>query len=271
MRRQAIAIVVGMAAMGVARSQDVAARPKFEVASIRRNARGDPGVRIGAIARARFDADNVWLRFLIEYAWDVRDFQLSGGPGWAASDRYDIRAAKPASAGLAETRLMLQTLLEDRFQLKLHREMKETQVYALVAAKGGGHLPASSCIVSAPAPPDPKVADICGGMTTSLHSVAGNGISMAELAMALSNALQRPAIDKTGLTGRFDVHVEWTADQSTPGFVAPGLAPAPAGQADPNGKSIFTAIQEQLGLKLESTKGPVEFLVIDRLERPSEN
>ena len=87
--------------MGVAWSQDIAARPKFEVASVRRNTRGDPGVRIGAIARARFDADNVWLRFLIEYAWDVRDFQLSGGPAWAASDRYDIRAAKPASAGLS--------------------------------------------------------------------------------------------------------------------------------------------------------------------------
>ena len=115
------------------------------------------------------------------------------------------------------------------------------------------------------------MADICGGMTTSLHSMAGTGISMMELGTALSNALQRPVIDKTGLTGMFDVRVEWTADQSTPGLVAPGLAPAPPGAGDPNGKSIFTAIQEQLGLKLESTKGPVQFLVIDRLERPSEN
>jgi uncharacterized protein (TIGR03435 family) len=270
-RRKAIAIVLGVAAMGVARPQDIAVRPKFEVAAIKRNTRGDPGVRIGVIARSRFDAENVWLRFLIEYAWNVRDFQLSGGPAWAASDRYDVHAAKEASASLAQTRLMLQALLEDRFQLKLHRETKESQVYALVAAKGGIHLPASSCIVAASAPPDPKVANICGGTTTSLHSISGTGMSMAELGTALSNALQRPVIDKTGLAGMFDVHVEWTADQSTPGFVAPGLPPAPQGQADPNAKSIFTAIQEQLGLKLESTKGPVEFLVIDRLERPSEN
>jgi uncharacterized protein (TIGR03435 family) len=108
-------------------------------------------------------------------------------------------------------------------------------------------------------------------MTTSLHSLEGTGISMQDLTTALANALQRPVIDQTGFTGIFDAHLQWTADQSTPGFVAPGLAPAPRGAEDLNGKSIFTAIQEQLGLKLESTKGPVEFLVIDRLERPSEN
>ncbi len=264
MRLKTVAMAL-LASVGMAQSL------KFEVASIRRNTRGDSGVRIGAISRARFDAENVWVRFLIEYAWNVRDFQLSGGPAWAASDRYDIGAAKDAGAGLAETRLMLQALLEDRFQLALHHQTRESQVYALVAAKGGIKLPASSCIVPPPSPPGPKVSNVCGGVATSPHSLSATGISIDELTTALSNALQRPVIDKTALNGKFDVHLEWTADQSTPGFVAPGLPPPDAGTADTNGKSIFTAIQEQLGLKLESTKGPVEFLVIDRLERPSEN
>lgn len=137
------------AVIGVAQSPQIAPRPKFEVASIRRNTSGHPGVTIGAISRARFDAQNVWVRFLVEYAWNVRDFQLSGGPAWAASDRYDIRATKDAGASLAQTRLMLQTLLEDRFQLTLHPETKESQVYALVAARGGIKLRASGCRASA--------------------------------------------------------------------------------------------------------------------------
>lgn len=205
----------------------------------------------------------------------MKGFQILGGPGWAASDRYDISATKDAAFGLEQTKLMLQALLEDRFQLMLHRETKESQVYALVAAKDGIKLRASaegSCLPrSRTAPVDQAPKKVCGYLAFSPAGVDGTAISMEQLTTALSQALQRPVIDKTGLTGMFDVHVEWTADQSTPGFVAPGSPPATPGAADPNSKSIFTALQEQLGLKLESTKGPVEFLVIDRLERPSEN
>jgi uncharacterized protein (TIGR03435 family) len=258
-------------AMAVAASFAMAQSLKFEVASIKRNTRGDPGVRIGAMARSRFDAENVWIRFLIECAWDVRDFQLSGGPSWAATDRYDINATKDASAGLSQTRLMLQTLLEDRFQLALHHDTRESQVYALVAAKGGVKLQASRCVVPPPGPPEQNVTNVCGGMSSSPHSLRATGISMEELATALSNALQRSVIDKTGSLGKFDVDLQWTADRSTPGMMAPGLPPTASDSLDANGKSIFTAIQEQLGLKLESVKAPVEFLVIDRLERPSEN
>lgn len=107
-------------------------------------------------------------------------------------------------------------------------------------------------------------------MSISPGSVEGTAISIQQLAGVLSQSLQRPVIDRTGFTGTFDVHLEWTADQVTPGLIAPGLPPVPDA-ADPNGRSIFASIQEQLGLKLESTKAPVEVLVIDRLERPSEN
>jgi len=109
-------------------------------------------------------------------------------------------------------------------------------------------------------------------MTMSPRSLDGTAITMGQVTTSLSQTLQRTVVDKTGYTATFDVHVEWTADQSTPGLMAPGLAPpGPAAPDDPNGRSIFTAIQEQLGLKLESARAPVEILVIDRLERPSEN
>jgi uncharacterized protein (TIGR03435 family) len=194
-----------VATMGMAQSQDAAPQRKFEVASIKRNMRGDPGVRIGAMARARFDAENVWIRFLIEYAWDVRDFQVSGGPAWAGSDRYDISATKDTSAGLAQTRLMLQTLLEDRFQLALHHEKRESQVYALVTGKRGIKLQAFRCVVPPPGPTERNVTNVCGGMSSSPHSLQTTGMSIKELATALSDALQRPVIDKTGLPGTFDV------------------------------------------------------------------
>lgn len=260
------------ASLGIAQSQDVA-QPKFEVASIKRDTNGQSRVNIGG-SPDRFQAQNVWLRFLIQWAWNVKDFQISGGPGWAGSDRYDINATKGATAGLEQTRLMLQSLLEDRFQLKLHRESKESQVYALMPAKSGMKLRPSSegsCIPRSQAAgqaTDPK--KLCGHVEWSRRSVEGTSISMEELITTLSQILQRPVLDKTGFTSRFDAHAEWTADQSTPGLVAPGLPPD-AASTDPNGKSIFTALQEQLGLRLESTKGPVEFLVIDHLERPSEN
>jgi uncharacterized protein (TIGR03435 family) len=247
--------------------------PKFDVASIKRNVTGARRVSIGGISPARFSAENVWLGFLIQWAWNVRAYQISGGPGWAASERYDISATKDPNSGLDQTRLMVQALLQDRFQLKLHRETRESQAYVLLPGKGEPKLhPAKegACVPKDSAgDSDPR--KVCGFLSFSPSSVDGTAIPIERLATALSQALQRPVIDKTGLTGAFDVHAEWIADQSTPGLLAPGM-PLPASQPpDSSGSSIFTALQQQLGLKLESTKGPVEFLVIDRLERPSEN
>lgn len=254
-------------------------RAEFDVASIKPNTSGARGVRIGAPSPGRFNAENVWLRFMIQLAWNVKDFQVLGGPGWAASDRYDIEATAGGSATLEQMKPMIQALLEDRFHLAVHSETKELPVYELVTAKGGikpqtskdGSCVARSSAFGLPAPGQTP-PNVCGNMMMSPRSMSGNGISMRQIATALSNALQRTVVDKTGLSGVFDVHVEWTPDQSTPGLMAPGLAPvANQPSADDMSGSIFSAIQEQLGLRLQPAKGAVEVLVIDHLEKPSEN
>ncbi|HTA44214.1 MAG TPA: TIGR03435 family protein [Bryobacteraceae bacterium] len=255
--------------------------PQFEVASIKSNTSRTRQVSIGASSPRAFKAENVWLRFLIQMAWNVKDYQLSGGPDWATSNRYDIDARTNTDATFEQMRPMLQILLEDRFQLALHRESKDLPVYTLVAAKGGIKLkvPAKeNCVAndktaspSAPAPGQTFLS-FCGGMVTGPHSLNGTAISTEQLTTALSNTMQRTVIDQTGLTGSFDVHLEWTADQSTPGFYAPGFAPPPSAlPAEGSGPTIFTALQEQLGLKLESTKRPVTTLIIDHAVRPSAN
>ena len=254
--------------------------PQFEVASIKLNTTGARIVSIGG-SPGFFRAENVWLKFLIETAWNVKDFQVSGGPDWATSNRYDINAKAKGNANFEQMRPMLQTLLEDRFQLALHRGSKELPVYALVVAKGGIKLKASrkeNCVTRDPKIPSKppvlgeKIPTFCGGMATSPRSLNGTAISMEQLTTALSNTMQRTVIDRTGFSDPFDVHLQWTQDQSTPGFYAPGLAPpASALPTDGSGPTIFTVLQEQLGLRLESTKGPVMILVIDHAERPSAN
>jgi uncharacterized protein (TIGR03435 family) len=269
MRLTLIAMVL-VACIGAAQSQDAAPPPKFEVVSIKPNTSGDFNAGIRSFPR-RFEAKNVWLRYLIQFAWNIKDFQLTGGPGWISSDRYNVEATADRNATAEQQRLMVQALLEDRFQLKLHREARESRAYALVAAKGGIKLQASkagSCEERKPDTQDPKG---CGNLAWSQQRVDGTDITREAFATALTQTLQQPVIDRTGFTGKFDVHVEWAPDQSTPGILVPDPGPPEDGATDPNGKSIFTVLQEQLGLKLESTKGPVEFLVIDRLERPSEN
>ena len=253
---------------------------EFEVASIKLNTSGARAVSIGG-SPGTFRAENVWLRFLIETAWNVKDFQVSGGPDWAISNRYDINAKAEGNANFEQMRPMLQKLLEDRFQLALHREARELPVYALVAAKGGIKLKASrkeNCVTRDPkAPPTApvpgqKIPTVCGAMATSPRSLNGTAISMEQFTTALSNTMQRTVIDRTGFSDPFDVHLGWTQDQSTPGFYAPGLAPpASTLPADGSGPTIFTVLQQQLGLRLEATKGPVMIVVIDHAERPSAN
>ena len=258
------------ASIALAQSQDVAPRPKFDVVSIKPNTSGDLNAGFNSFPR-RFEAKNVWLRYLIQFAWNIKDFQLSGGPGWAASDRYNVEATADGDPTIEQQRLMVQALLEDRFQLKLHREARESRAYALVAAKGGIKLQASKAGSCEERKPDTAGPKICGNFTWSQQGLDGTAISMETFVTALAQTLQQPVIDQTGFTGTFDVHAEWAPDQSTPGILVPDVGPPDGGATDSNGKSIFTALQEQLGLKLESTKAPVEFLVIDRLERPSEN
>ena len=251
-----------------------APQPSFEVASVKRNTSGgDWDTHSGPPDSAGFRANNMTLKMLIKIAYRVKDSQISGGPGWIDSDRYDI-AARPAENNLSadRSRLMLQALLEERFRLALRREMRTIPVYALIASGGGLQLPKSthtSCVeFSAGSPPTPSAPGQapsipCGGFVTGPNLLEGGNISMSEFIDVLGNMLDRPVVDKTGFTGTFTVRLDFNSegifgrhDDSNPDNPRP---------------SIFTAIHEQLGLRLEPQKGPVEVLVINHVEKPDEN
>jgi bla regulator protein blaR1 len=209
----------------------------------------------------------------------VSSQKILGGPAWISSDRYQINAKVEGDPGDALMRgPMLQALLEDRFKLKVHRETREVPVYALTVAKGGPKLQPFKEGSCAPRELMPAPLPFCGPnrfmrkgpmLTQELH-----GISLADFSQMLDGTLDRPVIDKTGISGKFDFHWEFVPEDAImPHSTGLGLdseaAPVPPDAAD--GPSIFTAIQAQLGLKLESGKGRANFLVIDRVERPSEN
>jgi bla regulator protein blaR1 len=235
----------------------------FDVAAIKPNSSSDNRVMLNMPGGGRFIATGVNTRLLIQQAYNVRDFQISGGPGWMATDRWDINAqaeGMPDRMPPGALAPMLQSLLEDRFQLKAHRETKEMSIYAIQIAKGGPKIKENS------GEPGPRI-----GMGRGHLSVKKGTLQM--LATQLSNQTGRVVVDQTGLKGDYDFELDWTPDLGQGGGPfgpfpeGPGAPPPP----NPNGPTLFTAIQEQLGLRLESTKGPVETIVIDRIEKPSDN
>ncbi|HEY4838660.1 MAG TPA: TIGR03435 family protein, partial [Candidatus Acidoferrales bacterium] len=230
-----------------------------------------------------YKATNVTLLTLIRHAYgiNIRN-QISGGPGWLSSDAYDIRAKMDESAadrlkklGPLERKLarqqMLQALLADRFKLTVHHENRELPVYVMVVAKNGPKLYESKFRETG----SDKTYD------SSLQSGRGGGKLLAphattrQLAELLTLALNRTVLDKTALISTYDITLQWTADQAeVPASTAPDSSQRGSENTSaPNGSwpSIFAAIQEQLGLKLEEGKGPVEIIVIDHVERPSGN
>jgi uncharacterized protein (TIGR03435 family) len=283
-RSRMLAVVLALLIAGVPtavslRAAQQEAQPAFDVASIKRTSPGiDPGPRYGLGPRTH--VESATLKDLVLLAYDVKDFQVSGGPGWTNSDRYDIdatvegesRGTGPAYRTLILRRL--QTLLQDRFKLAVHRETKELPIYELVVAKGGFKLQPvkeGSCVpfdAEKFRAPGSNPMNFCGygGFGRGFYE-ASTG-TMADLAYALPMVVGRTVVDKTGIMGVFRIHLTFQ-------FVSPPAAPPDAAgnptPADDAGTSIFTALQEQLGLKLESSKGPVEVLVIDHVEKPSEN
>jgi uncharacterized protein (TIGR03435 family) len=229
----------------------------FEVASIKPSAPGQRGVRIQIAPGGRFVANNVNVKFLIGEAYNIRDFQISGGPSWIGSERYDITAKADGeeNKGPEAFRPMVQGLLKDRFQFKSHMETKELPVYHLVVGKNGSKLTENA------SGPDKGMVRMGRGQ------VSATGVPIAMLCRQLAMQLGRTVIDKTGLTGDYDFKLEFTPEE--------GMGPGPGGDAPPPpdtvGPSLFAAIQEQLGLKLDGAKGPVEVLVIDHIEKASEN
>lgn len=260
-------------------------RLTFEVASLKPSAGGR--VALGEKSPGTFYADNYPLAGLIMEAYGIRNFQISGGPGWIHSDKYDILAKHKVSSRerpLEEMDAMLRSLLEDRFKLKVHRETKQLPLYALTVAKSGLKLREGSCVSVDPNKQQPQPAagekppNICEsryGNNGPNRTLDWTGTNITDFTRwALPNIMSRTVIDKTGLAGRFDIHLEWTPDQATAGLTG-SEAPVIPGGASPAGDtgtiSIFTAIQEQLGLKLESEKGPVEVIVVDHVEKPDAN
>ena len=202
---------------------------------------------------------------------------IKGGPKWIHTDMYQIDAEANGHPTVEMMQgPMFQALLEDRFKLKIHREVQQGPVYNLTPATRTTRLKPfkdRSCIQTPsirPVPAPPPGQHYCMDRVGFAGSIDAEGKTLAQFGKLLNLVLGRPVIDKTGLTGRFDIHLEFARDESAPKLLAFPNEPA-SPPSDPGKPTIFTAIQEQLGLKLTPSTGPVEFLVIDHIERPSEN
>ena len=297
-----VLVVTGLA-MGVPRAISLRAQdhvperlPSFEVASVKENVSGDSRARAQTLPGGRYVATNVLLKGEIAVAFlGAQPLALSrvlGGPEWIGSTRYDIIAKASTEFQSSpdgpptDLLLMMRSLLQDRFKLRAHLETRELPIYELVVARADGTLgpelrqSAVDCDAliaavrgGAPLPPrEPNEPPPCGAMRGPARVLAG-GIPMPQFATMVTNILAvgsgpaaegRLVIDKTGLAGRFAFTLTWTPEQMPTAPPPPGVPPI-----DPNGPSFFTALQEQLGLKLVSAKGPVDVVVIDSVERPT--
>jgi len=260
--------------------------PKFDVASVRENTAGDGKVLFGIQPGGRFTTIGVPLSNLITQAYGLQRSQLIGGPDWIETARFDITAK--AEADIPRTtlggppgplHLMLQDLLRERFKLAAHRETREQPIYTLTLARPDGKLGpglrASTTDCAAlfargrvgppPRGMGPGERPACGMRIGPGQLVAG-AMPISQLIPPLSQFTERLVFDRTGLSGNFEIELTWTPDRLPQGPAPPGAPPL---SIDPNGPSLFTAVQEQLGLKLESERAPVEVLVIDHVERPT--
>lgn len=257
----------------------------FEVASVKPNKSRDLP-RIAREPGGRVVVTNSPLRQLIIYAYDVNPTALVGGPAWIGTSRYDVLAKLegdhmpvPLGAGPDHAQLAMRTLLADRFKLQVHRETRELDVYALVVAKADGTLGRSlkkstqDCSPEARARRgrgEPSPAPAGGGPTCGMFNSSGRmmvgGMPISIVMGLLGNLTGRNVVDRTGLTGLWDFEMTYSreAPRNQPPPGSPNIPPA-----EPDAPSIFTALQEQLGLKLEPTKAPIEVLVIDSVSEPA--
>jgi uncharacterized protein (TIGR03435 family) len=260
-----------------------AAKPSFEVASVKPNKSGDRGMSSAEQPGGRFIVTNMPLATLVRNAFDLQESQLVGLPDWGSSERFDIVAKAEQEFPRTNERprlaqRMMQSLLEERFKLVSHRETRELPAYALVLARTDGRLgpqlkqsdvdcaalaaarraagaaPAGGGVsASTPsAPPPPGQRRQCT-MTMAGGTLRAGSVPIASLIATLSSVVQRIVVDRTGLTGGFDFDLAFSTEQS----------------ADATSPSVFTAVQEQLGLKLDSVRVPMDVLVVDSVERPT--
>jgi uncharacterized protein (TIGR03435 family) len=252
----------------------------FDVISVKQDKSDSRMIRV-MMKPDGYAATNVSLKMLIEGAYGIREDLISGAPGWADSIRFDVDA-KVAGADVDDLKKLnpeqrmslLKPLLADRFKMKVHTETKQLPVYQLMIAKGGPKLKeATPGDTYANGIKGPDGAAHGGMMRMGRGEVTGQALPVESLANMLSRQLRRTVIDKTGLTGKYDFMMQWTEEEPSSMFKSgDGSSPQRADPApDATGPSIFTALQEQLGLRLQSAKGPVETLVVDHVEMPSEN
>lgn len=234
--------------------------PRFDIASVKRNKSSAPGQTIGAQGD-RFVGRNVTVRELIVTAYDVPGEQVSGGPGWIDSERYDVEARATSATTWPAQLLMLRSLLADRFNLRLQRDSREIAAYDLVVSPSGVKMkPAQACRDG---------ENPCGGFRTGPGAAIGRHVTGAQVARLLAGRAGRRVTDATGLEGYFDIELRWN-----PGPVQPGPAqsgPVDAPPIDPSGASLSVAIEEQLGLRFRPSKETTDYLTIIAAERPSEN
>jgi uncharacterized protein (TIGR03435 family) len=247
----------------------------FDVVSIRRNPRAERGLA-GPQPGGRFIGIGVTLSRLVAEAYSD-GFDVSGGPPWATKDRFDVNARADGNPNGLQIRRMLLPMLADRFKLVVHTETREMPVFTLTLARADGRLGPklqrsdAKCADEAsnffpgttPGFPPP-----CGDYRLGARALTARGMTMSALARLLAGRAGRPGLDRTGLDGFYDLELEWSSDL--------GLRPMPpdaagAGELKADGLSLFTALQDQLGLKLESGRGPVPVIVIDSAEPPTEN
>jgi uncharacterized protein (TIGR03435 family) len=251
---------------------------QFDVASVKKNPTGGARVSIET-PPGRFQATNTPLRFLIRWSHRIAEPRILDGPDWIGVDRFDVTASAPAEGWTGErTRQMVRTLLADRFGLITHTEMREMRIYTLTVAKPGAfgpHLRPAAVDCSAPDTPSRMAADgkvACGLLVSQAAgsaSLRGGGQLMADFVRSLGEYVDRPLVDRTGLTARYDLELQFTADRSA--LVG---APPPGGLSatvDSDIAPLPTALLEQLGLRLTAEQGRVEVLVIDRVSQPTEN
>jgi uncharacterized protein (TIGR03435 family) len=326
MRRSLLAAAVaagiltftGIALMPILEAQTPSAPdplPQFEVAAVKENKSGEGFIRFGMLPGGRFTAENVPLRQLLQFAFQVQPFQVEGVPGWGTSQRFDITAkaegdippTPPGQPGPIQW--MMRALLRDRFGLVYHNETKEVPIMHLVLARpdgrfgpklekatidcaaqfaarrgggpGGPGGPGGRGGPGGPGGPDGPgrgpggpPADFSQPMQCGLRlgpgNLSGGDMPMSQLAQFLSQNLSRIVVDKTGLEGNYNFNVTYTPDQiqgPPPGGAPPGAPALPP--IDPNGPPLATALQEQLGLKLEAARGPVTMFVIDKVLQPT--
>jgi uncharacterized protein (TIGR03435 family) len=278
---------------------------EYEVASFKPN-KGDGSMTRIQTAPDAFTGSNITLQMLVTMAYGIQNYQLEGAPSWLSSERFDVDAKIESSVADSLKNLsaddrnlarqhMMQALLADRLKLTIRRESKELPVYLLVIGKNGSKLKEAKPADPNANPAGPqgpggnvRVMQGPGGgggpgpgrggpgmMMTSgrggTQSMAAQAMPISGLVRMLAGNLGRPVIDKTGLTGNYDFKLEWAPEQNQAPTMGGDGAPTSIASSDPAGPTLLMAVQDQLGLKLESGKGPVEIIVIQHVQRPSDN